>query len=118
MFNRKLFHREKVYYDKLLGVYPNCETVTGDHIRLKSIPTSCVKYQTGLTNTTPLDMYKHFYDGGAITFDLTEGNIKPIFEYQKDKSVKSKYQSIDNEKNGTTKYIRFDDNTERKSYPN
>ena len=66
------FIGKKIYDDKLLGVYANGETVTGDHIRLKSIPTSCVKYQTGLTNTTPLDMYKHFYDGGAITFDLAE----------------------------------------------
>ena len=111
------FIGKKVYYDKLLGVYPNGETVTGDHIRLKSIPTSCVKYQTGLTNITPLDMYKHFYEGSSVTFDLTENNSKPIFEYQKDKSIKSKYQAIDNEKNGTTKYIRFDDDIERVEYP-
>ena len=63
-------------------------------------------------------MYKHFYDGGAITFDLTENNTKPISEYQKDKSVKSEYQAMDNEKNGTTKHIIFDDSTERKQYPN
>ena len=112
------FIGKKVYYDKLLGVYENGETVTGDHIRLKSIPTSCVKYQTGLTNTTPLDMYKQFYEGNSITFDLTENNAKPIFEYQKDKSIKSKYQATDDEKNGTTKYIKFDDNIERKRYPN
>ena len=112
------FIGKKVYYDKLLGVHENGETVTGDHIRLKSIPTSCVKYQTGLTNTTPLDMYKQFYEGKSVTFDLTENNAKPIFEYQKDKSIKSKYQAMDDEKNGTTKYIKFDDNTERMEYPN
>ena len=77
-----------------------------------------MKYQAVLTDTTPLDLYKQFYEGDSITFDLTENNTKPIFEYQKDKSIKSKYQATDGEKNGTTKYIKFDKNIERVEYTN
>ena len=67
------FLAKKVYIDKLESVDENGDTITGDHIRLKSVPTSCVKHTSKSLSLQPMDLYKHLYGiNSQIKFDLTE----------------------------------------------
>ena len=81
----------KVYIDKLESVDKNSNVITGDHVRLKSVPTSCINHTTQNISQEcndsyslfenlewniglePMDMYKQLYgDGNNIQFDLIE----------------------------------------------
>ena len=54
------FLAKKVYIDKLESVDKNNDVITGDHIRLKSVPTSCINHTSKNMEMSPVDRYKHF----------------------------------------------------------
>ena len=82
---------KKVYIDKLESVDKNGNVITGDHVRLKSVPTSCINHTTKNISQEcndsyslfenlewniglePMDIYAYLYRKGTqIQFDLTE----------------------------------------------
>ena len=102
------FLAKKVYIDKLESVDKNGDTITGDHIRLKSVPTTCIKNTSNNMNIQPMDIYKHLYgEGKQILFDLTENGKNCGFKYEADMSVRS-YEA-----NEFTRAITFPTNIER-----
>lgn len=66
------FLGKKMYIDRLRGINSDNEYEYTDHIRMKGIPTSCVKYECNKRQMTPLELYDKLYNGGVINFDLTE----------------------------------------------
>ena len=84
------FLAKKVYIDKLESVEANGEVIAGGHIRLKSVPTSCIKHAASSQGLNPMDVYKHLFGiGNHIKFDLTENGMNCGFKYEKDMSVRS-----------------------------
>ena len=102
------FLAKKVYIDKLESVDKNNDVITGDHIRLKSVPTSCINHTSKSIEMSPMDMYKYLYgEGTHIKFDLTEDGKNCGFKYMTDMSVRSY------EENEFTRTITFPTNIER-----
>ena len=63
--------------------------ITADHIGLKRVPTSCIKYTSKSMNINPMYIYKHLYSqGNHIKFDLTEEVKHCGFMYEKDMKVR------------------------------
>ena len=87
------FIGKKVYIDKLESVDKNGETITDDHIRLKSVPTSCVKYTADTYEIDPMELYKQLYNGTKILFDLTESGKNCGFKFEKNLSIRSYEES-------------------------
>ena len=87
------FIAKKVYIDKLESVDKHGKTITDDHIRLKSVPTSCVKYTADKHKIIPMELYKNLFNGSKISFDLTESRKNCGFKYEKDMSVRSYEES-------------------------
>ena len=88
----------------------NNDVITGDHIRLKSVPTSCINHTSKNMEMSPMDIYiyKHLYgDGQCVQFDLTENGKSCGFKYEKDMSVRSY------EENEFTRTVTFPINIER-----
>ena len=82
------FLAKKVYIDKLESVDKHGNTITADHFRLKSVPTSCIKYTSKSMNINPMDIYKHLHSkGNHIKFDVTEGGKNCGFNFEKDMTV-------------------------------
>ena len=49
--------------------------INSELIRMKGIPTSCIKYYAEQHNISVLDVYKQLYNNEVIKFDLTnDGN--------------------------------------------
>ena len=55
------FLAKKVDLGNLESINKDNDIINGDHIRLKSVPTSCTKFTAKNTNTTPMDLHKHFF---------------------------------------------------------
>jgi len=87
------FIAKKVYIDVLESVDKNGENINSDHIRMKSIPTSCIKFTSTEQQLQPLDLYKTLYNGNSINFDLTEKGRNCGFKYETDLSVRSYKES-------------------------
>ena len=103
-----IFLAKQVYIDKLEIVDKNNGVITGDHIRLKSVPTSCINHTSKNMEMSPMDIYKHLYgDGKCVQFDLTENGKNCGFKYETDMSVRSY------EENEFTRTITFPTNIER-----
>ncbi len=83
------FLGKKIYYDKVESKHKDGNIINEDHIRMKGIPTNCVKYFSKNTNIDVIDLFDNLYNGNSITFDLTNNNAKPIFKFNKDKSASS-----------------------------
>ena len=83
------FLAKKVYLDILESVDKDGNVINSNHIRMKSIPTSCIKYTSKELNLQPLDLYKQLYDNKKIDFDLTENGNKCGFKFETDMSVRS-----------------------------
>ena len=77
------FIAKKVYIDVLESVDKDGLNINSDHIRMKSIPTSCIKYTSTEQQLKPLDLYKTLYNGNSINFDLTEKCRNCGFKYEK-----------------------------------
>jgi hypothetical protein len=87
------FIAKKVYIDKLESVDAEGNTINSDHIRMKSVPTSCIKYTSKELNLQPMELYKQLFESKKINFDLTEGGNNCGFKYEKDMSVRSYQES-------------------------
>ena len=114
------FLAKKVYIDKLEGIYENGDVINDDHIRMKSVPTSCIKYTSKENELEPIDLYKKLYDEKQIYFDLTENGDKCGFKNEKDFSVRSYQPKVTKIKNGIEyeesefcRRISFSDKIER-----
>ena len=84
------FLAKKVYLDKLESVGENGRTIQDYHIRLKSVPTSCVQHTCDALQINPLELYTHLYKPNVrVGFDLTENGKNCGFKYEKDLSVRS-----------------------------
>jgi len=83
------FIAKKVYIDVLESRDKNNELIQDNHIRLKSVPTSCIKHTCNKENTTPIELFKQLFNGDKIKFDLLEDGKKCGFKFEKDFSVRS-----------------------------
>ena len=103
-----LFLAKNVYIDKLESVNETNDKINSFHIRLKSVPNSCVERTCKMCQCDPLELYNRLYKPGVkIEFDLTEEGNKCGFKYEKDLSVRS-YT-----KGEFTRSIGFKEETER-----
>jgi hypothetical protein len=102
------FLAKKVYIDILESVDKDNNTIQGNHIRLKSVPTSCIQHTANILEQEPIDIYKHLYvKGNDQLFDLTENGGKCGFKFERDMSVRS-YEA-----NEFTRCITFPCDNER-----
>ena len=52
--------------------------INEEHIRMRGIPTACIKYYAEQTQITVLNIYKKLYEGEVITFDITNDLTKLV----------------------------------------
>ena len=83
------FISKKVYMDRLESVDRFQKKIQTNHIRMKGIPTSCVKHKSKEMEIDPMEIYEQLYKGERLNFDLTEDDNKCGFKYEKDLSVRS-----------------------------
>ena len=76
------FIAKKVYIDKLESVDADGNTINSDHIRMNSVPTSCIKYTSKEMNIQPMELYKQFSESKKINLDMTEGGNNCGFKYE------------------------------------
>ncbi len=102
------FLAKKVYIDILESVDKDNKTIHGNHIRLKSVPTSCIQHTANMLEQEPIEIYKHLYvEGNDQLFDLTENGGKCGFKFERGMSVRS-YEA-----NEFTRRITFPCDNER-----
>ena len=101
------FIAKKVYIDILESVDEDGKIINANHIRLKSVPTSCIEYTSKEQELKPIDLYKDLFNGKKINFDLTEGGNNCGFKYEKDLTVRSYEESE------FTRCIGFSEDVER-----
>ena len=101
------FIAKKVYIDKLESIDNNGYIINSDHIRMKSVPTSCIKFTAQENELQPMDLYKQLFNGAKIHFDLTEGGANCGFKYERDLTVRSYEESE------FTRCIGFSEDVER-----
>ena len=73
---------KKCYFDELTTMKDGKE-INDVHIRMKGIPNQSIYHYAETNNITIKDIYEKLYNGEEITFDLTCGNNKAIFEWNK-----------------------------------
>ena len=56
-----LFLGRKTYIDILEPIDKDGKTISSEHIRMKGIPTPCIKYHAQKKGMTVLDVYKKLY---------------------------------------------------------
>ena len=84
------FLAEKVYIDILESVDKDSNTIQGNHIRLKSVPNSCIQQTANMWEQEPIDIYKHScVKGNDQLFDLTENGGRCGSKLERDMSVRS-----------------------------
>ena len=82
-----LFLGKKTYIDILESTDKDGKTINSEHIRMKGIPTPCIKYYAGQHNITVLDICKKLYDNEDIKFDLTNDGKKLVCRSNKDHTI-------------------------------
>ena len=82
-----LFLGKKTYTDILEPTGKDGKTINSEHIRMKGIPTPCIKYYAEQHNINVLDIYRKLYNNGAIKFDLTNGGNKFVCRNSKDHTI-------------------------------
>ena len=80
---------KKCYLDLLEGVDQDGNMITGEHIRMKGVPTASIRHAAQRDGVSVRDLYQRLFDGRAVTFDLTCGGQACGFKYQRDLSVRS-----------------------------
>lgn len=87
---RMIMLGKKSYIDELVGKDEQGNEHIEYHIRMKGIPNSCVEYTTKqLQLKTPYELYQKLYRGDRVSFDLTQGQVKSMFKFNGDYSVKT-----------------------------
>ena len=87
------FIAKKVYIDMLESEDKDGQIINANHIRMKSVPTSCIEYTSKEQELQPIDLYKDLFNGKKINFDLTEGGNNCGVKYEKDLTVRSYEES-------------------------
>ena len=64
-----LFLGKKTYLDILEPTDKDGKTINSEHIRLKGIPTPCIKYYAERNNMTVLDVYTKLFGNKINKFD-------------------------------------------------
>ena len=82
-----LFLGKKTYIDILEWTDKYGKTINSKHIRMKGIPTPCIKYYAEQHNTTVLDIYKKLHNNEVIKFDLTNDGNKFVCRNNKDHTI-------------------------------
>ena len=98
-----LFLGKKTYID-ILGSTDKCgKTINSEHIRMKGIPTPCIKYYAQQKGITGLDVYKKLFNNKTIKLDLSNDNIRIVCR-------NIKYYTISDVSDFTRiyKYIRYE----------
>ena len=81
------FLGKKMYYDRLESKDKDGNVITADHIRMRGVPTPCIKYKAHENKCDVINIYTKLYNGSDIEFDLTNNNTKHAFRFNLDKSV-------------------------------
>ena len=82
-----LFLGNKTYIDILEPTDKDGETINSEHIRMKGIPTSCIKYYAEQHNIYVLDMFTKLFNNKTIKFDLTNDGNKLVCRNNKDHTI-------------------------------
>ena len=82
-----LFLGKKTYIDILESTDKDGKTINSEHIRMKGIPTPCIKYYAEQHNITVLDIYRKLYNNEVIKFDLTNDGNKFVCRNNKDHTI-------------------------------
>jgi len=82
-----LFLGKKTYIDILESTDKYGNKINSEHIRMKGIPTPCIKYYAEQNNINVLDVYKNLYNNEHVTFDLTNDGNKFVCRNNKDYSI-------------------------------
>ena len=79
----------KIYIDILESTDEFGNVINAEHIRMRGIPTSCIKYEADKNNITVLYIYiyKRLFNGEAIQFDLTNDDSKFVCKNNQDHTV-------------------------------
>ena len=96
-----LFLGKKTYIDVLESTDKDNKIINSDHIRMRGIPTSCIKYEADKNDITVLDIYKRLYEGEPFEFDLTNQGTKFVCKNNKDHTISNVTDFT-----RTTKFIR------------
>ena len=79
---------KKTYIDIFLEpTDKDCKTINSEHIRMKCIPASCIKYYTEQHNIFVLDMYTQLFNNKTIKSDSTNDGNKFICRSNKDHTI-------------------------------
>ena len=82
---------KKCYLDVLNGTRKDGTIETDFHIRMKGVPTSCVKYTADkLYGGNLVSLYEDMFRGIPISFDLLQGGSKCSFQTYMDLSINNR----------------------------
>ena len=82
-----LFPGKRTYIDILEPTDKDGKTIISKHIRMKGIPTTCIKYYADQHNTTVLDVYNKSVSNKTIEFNLTNDGNKFVYRNNKDHTI-------------------------------
>ena len=82
-----LFLGKKTYIDILESTDKDGMTIHSEHIRMKGIPTTCIKYYADQHNIIVLDVYNKLFNNKTIKFDLTNDGNKFVCRNNKDHTI-------------------------------
>ena len=86
-----IFLGKKCYIDKLRGYDDDEQEKYGFHIRMKGVPTKSILYEAKRQfNGDVMALYRHLYNGNAVTFDLLCGGTACSFEFDSAMNVRSR----------------------------
>lgn len=81
---------KKCYLDCLKGKDKDGNEVSGYHIRMKGVPTSCVQWTAKERNQSVRELYIDMFKHKTVAFDLTEDGAKAKFDCRSDFTVWTK----------------------------
>ena len=82
-----LFLGKKTYIYMLEPTDNDGKTINSEHIRLKGIPTACIKYYAEQNNMTVLDVYNKLFGNEIIKFEFTNDGNKFVCRNNKDHTI-------------------------------
>ena len=90
--SESLYLGKKSYFENLESTDKNSDIINGEHIRMKAIPTPCIKYTAQQNNTSVLELYKTLFNNDVIGFYLTNDNNKFVCRNNKDYTISNIYK--------------------------
>ena len=83
----RIFLGKKTYIYILEPTDKDGKTINSEHVRMKGIPTPCIKYFAEQHNKSVLDIYKKLYTNEVIKFDLTNDGNNFVCRDNKDHTI-------------------------------